>query len=64
MLEALARLAFDRPIVLVSGMDPAGVEAVMTTARGRHLRLLDGLVKPIDLGALKACFERALTAPA
>ncbi|WP_170145989.1 response regulator [Rhodoplanes elegans] len=64
MLEALARLSFDKPIVVVSGMDPASVEAVMTTARGRDLRLLDGLMKPIDLGALKACFERVLVAPA
>ncbi|MFD2180678.1 response regulator [Rhodoplanes azumiensis] len=64
MLESLARLAFDRPIVLVSGMDAASVDAVKATARRRELKLLDGLAKPIDIGALKACFERAMVAPA
>lgn len=63
VLEALARLSFDKPIVLVSGMDPASVDAVMTTARRRDLTLLDGLMKPIDLGALKTCFERAMASP-
>lgn len=64
MLEVLARLSFEKPIVLVSGMDPASVEAVMTKARRRELRLLEGLMKPIDLGALKACFERAVASAA
>lgn len=60
MLDALVRLGFDRPVLIVSGMDEASVRAVAETGTSRDLDLLAPLTKPIDLAALRARFEAAV----
>lgn len=58
--ENLASLTFDKPIILISGMDPSVINASLTVAREKKLNAVVGLHKPFGLEELSSAIDSAL----
>ncbi|WP_245430911.1 response regulator [Rhodoplanes roseus] len=63
VLKALAKLGFDKPVLIVSGLDVAACRDAAEAARRLALDAVDPLQKPIDPAALRVRLDAARRRP-